>query len=78
VKESGEILISTAAAMADHGGPMAHGQGVKREGRVTASFIGDSRACKYPVDRRGTSVCARPDDGRWTGGPRRATGDGAA
>jgi hypothetical protein len=46
------------------------GKGVLREGRATASFIGDSRACKYPVDRRGTSVRARPDDDGWTGGPR--------
>jgi hypothetical protein len=64
--------------MADHGGPMAHGQGVEREGRAMTSFIGDSHACKYPVDRQGNSVCARPDNGRQTGGPRHATGDGAA
>jgi hypothetical protein len=37
---------------------------------ATASFIGDSRTCNYPGDRRGTLVRARPDDSGRTGGPR--------
>jgi hypothetical protein len=65
-----EPELAQRASMADHGGPTARGQGVVREGRATASFIGDSRACKYSVDRRGTSVRARPDDGGRTSGPR--------
>jgi hypothetical protein len=58
VTESREKRSSTAAAMADHGGPTARGQGVVRHRKVTTSFIGDSRACKCLVNRRGTSVRA--------------------
>jgi hypothetical protein len=71
VTESREKRSSAAAAIADHGGPTARGQGVVCEGKVTTSFIGDSRACKCPVNRRGTSVRARPDDGGRTSCPRR-------
>jgi hypothetical protein len=65
-----EPELAQAASMADHRGRTTRGQGVVHEGRATASFIGDSRDCKYPVDRRGTSVRARPDDSGRTGGPR--------
>jgi hypothetical protein len=66
-----ENWSSAAAAPADRSGPTTRGQAVARDGRATTSFIGDSRARKCPVDRRSTSVCARPDDGGRTDGPRR-------
>jgi hypothetical protein len=62
--------LAQAASLAVHGKPTAPGHGGCARGGATTSFIGDSCTCNYPGDRRGTSVRARPDDGRRTGGPR--------